>query len=121
MITLVNPHSVMSVLGGTATVPYDKCVILPLSFDGIKQRITGTLRLSSTSNPTMQPIFGTLSIDVPTATLTVEVGQLDFYRKITLSNPQSTAILAQIEAAQAEVENGLVTLGLVSGVRTPGV
>jgi hypothetical protein len=70
----------------------------------------------------MQPISGSLTINLPGGNeCIVEVAQLDFYRRVVLSSPQATAVLAQIETAQAALENGLVSLGLIAGVRTPGV
>mgnify|MGYP001617581131 CR=1 FL=1 len=121
MITLTTPHEVNSVLGGNAPIPYNKLVLGPFTMDGVAQTVRGTLRLTSTSTPTMQPITGSLQISVPSAELIIEVQQLDFYRRIVLTSAQNTAILNQIETAQAQLENGLVTLGVVAGVRTTGV
>lgn len=120
MITLTTPHEINSILGGTAPVPYNKLVLAPFTMDAVSQMVSGTLRLTSTTSPTMQPIVGTLRINVPAAELIIEVPQLDFYRRVVTSSGQNTAILAQIEAAQAALENGLVSLGVVSGVRTVG-
>lgn len=121
MITLTTPPSINSVLGGSAPVAYGKLVIGPFSMDGVTQTITGNLRLTSTANPTMQPILGSLRVSVPSAEVIVEVAQLDFYRKITTNSSQNTALLAVIETAQQQLENGLITLGVIAGVRTAGV
>jgi hypothetical protein len=121
MITLTVPHQVNSVLGGNVPVNYDKLVLGPFVMDGVTQTINGTLRLTSTAVPAMQPIIGTLRISVPTSELVIEVQQLDFYRRIVLSSGQNTAVLGQIEAAQAQLENGLVSLGVIAGTRTAGV
>jgi hypothetical protein len=121
MITLTTPHEVNSVLGGAAPVAYNKLVLGPFTMDGVTQTITGTLRLTSTSTPTMQPIMGRVQISVPAAEVIVEVAQLDFYRRIVTTSAQNTAILNQIEAAQAQLENGLVSLGVVAGTRSAGV
>ena len=104
MITLTTPADVNSVLGGNAPISYNKLVLGPFTMDGVTQMITGTLR-----------------INVPAAELLIEVAQLDFYRRIVLSSAQNTAILAQIEAAQAQIENGLITLAVIAGTRTAGV
>ena len=121
MITLTTPHTINSVLGGNAPVPYDKLVLGPFTMDGVGQTINGVIRMTSTSVPQMQPIMGTLRISVPSATLTVEVTQFDFYRQITTSSAQNNAILAIIEAAQSGIESGLIGLGVIAGVRTAGV
>jgi hypothetical protein len=121
MITLTTPHAINSVLGGDAPVPYNKLVLGPFTMDGVTQVVTGTLRLTSTTSPQMQPITGTLRISVPNAGVTVEVAQLDFYRQITTNSGQNTGILNIIEAAQSQLETGLINLGIISGVRTAGV
>lgn len=120
MITLTSPAQINSVLGGNAPVGYDKLVLSPFQMDAVTQIITGTLRLTSTASPTMQPITGTLRISVPSAELVIQVEQLDFYRRLTLTSPQNTSVLGIIETAQAGIENGLVSLGVIAGVRTSG-
>lgn len=121
MITLTTPNQINSVLGGNAPIAYNKLVLGPFTMDGVLQTITGVLRMTSTANPTMQPITGTVRINVPGAEVIIEVPQLDFYRRVVTSGAQNTAIIAQIEAAQAQVENGLITLGVIAGVRAAGV
>jgi hypothetical protein len=121
MITLTTPTEINSVLGGSAPIAYNKLVLGPFTMNGVEQTISGVVRLTATSAPTMQAITGALRINVPSAELVIEVPQLDFYRRIVLSGAQNTAILNQIEAAQAQIENGLVSLGVVSGTRTAGV
>jgi len=53
--------------------------------------------------------------------LQLDVPQLDISTKLTLTSPQATALLGNIETAQAALENGLISLGVVAGVRTAGV
>lgn len=120
MITLTTAPQINSILGGSAPVAYNKLVIGPFAMDPVLQTITGQLRLTSTSTPTMQPIIGSLSISVPSATVKVEVPQLDFYRQITTTSPQNTSILGWIEAAQAQIENGLIAVSIIAGTRTSG-
>lgn len=120
MITLTTAPSINSILGGSAPIAYNKLVIGPFTMDPVNQTITGSLRLTSTLNATMQPIVGTLTISVPTATVKVEVAQLDFYRQITTTSPQNTSILGWIEAAQAQIENGLIAVAVIAGTRSAG-
>ena len=120
MITLTTPHDINSILGGNAPVPYNKLVISPFTMDPVGQSLAGTLRLTSTTTPSMQPITGTLRVGATAAELIIEVPQLDFYRRLDLTGPQRTAILNQIEAAQAQLENGLVLLGVIAGIRSTG-
>lgn len=121
MITLTTPPQINSVLGGDAPVPYNKLVLGPFTMDGVTQVINGSLRLTSTTNPQMQAITGSLRISVPSATITVEVAQLDFYRQITTNSGQNDAILGIIETAQGQLETGLINLGVIGGTRSAGV
>lgn len=122
MITLTTPKEINSVLGGNAPVAYNKLVLGPFTMNGVDQTIIGTLRLTSTSTPSMQPITGTVRINIPGGNeLIIEVPQLDFYRRIVLTSPQATSVINQIEAAQAQIENGLISLGVIAGTRTAGV
>lgn len=120
MITLTTPAQINSVLGGSAPVDYNKLVLSPISFDAVSQTVRADLRLTATSNASMQAITGTLRISVPSAELIVEVPQLDFYRRVVTNSAQNTAILAIIETAQKGIEDGLVSLGVIAGVRSAG-
>lgn len=120
MITLTVAQVVKSQLGGNATENYQKLVISPFTMDPVNQTVTAQIRLTSTSTPAMQPITGTLRISVPSSELVIEVQQLDFYRRLVLSSGQNTAILNQIETAQAALENGLITLAVIAGTRSAG-
>src|SRR5688572_7241082 len=99
MITLTTPAQINSVLGGNAPVGYDKLVLSPFTMDPVQGTVHGTLRLTSNASPDMQAITGTLSI--VGSTLIVEVAQLDFYRRITLSAGQRTSVTGIIANAQA--------------------
>ena len=122
MITLTTPPEINSVLGGNAPVGYNHLVIAPFSLDPftLQNGVRGTIRLTSTVNPQMQPITGTLTINASVGTLTIDVAQLDFYRQVQLSGPQITAVLAIITNAQNALEAGLVSLGVIAGVQSPG-
>lgn len=120
MIALTTPPQINSVLGGNVPVGYDKFVISPFSMDAVGQTISGTVRMTVSSTPSMQPITGTMRISIPAAELVIEVPQLDFYRRIVLSGAQTTAVANWIETAQAQIENGLLSVAVVSGTRSAG-
>ena len=119
MITLTTPAQINSVLGGNAPVGYDKLVLTPFTITPLDSSISGKLRLTSTTNPEMQEIVG--SLQIRSGELVVEVGQLDFYRRIQLSAAQITSVTNIIRNAQNGIESGLVTLGVISGVQATGV
>jgi hypothetical protein len=83
--------------------------------------VTGNLRLTSTASPDMQPIVGTLRINLATGELVVDVAQLDFYRRVTLAAAQRTSVQNIIGTAQNSLESGLVSLGVVAGTQSAGV
>jgi len=122
MITLTTPRALQIVLGGATSVNYNKLVVGPFTEDGITQKVSATLVLTATASVLASPILGTLTIDIPGGNkLKLEVPQLDISTTITLTSPQATAIINAIESAQAALENGLITLGVVAGTRSAGV
>lgn len=122
MITLTNPVAVNSVLGTTATnVNYEKLVLAPLTFDAVGQVISGTCRLTSTSTPAAPPIMGSFVASVPAGDFVLRLDQGHHVAKrLLLTGPQAAAITANIETAQAAIENGLISLGVVAGTRSAG-
>lgn len=120
MITLTTPAQINSVLGGTSPVAYDHLIISPLTHDPMSLSVTGTIRMTSTAAPDMQPITGRLSVDASKGVLEVEVSQLDFYRRIKMSAGQITAVMGMISAAQNAVEAGLISMGVIAGIQSTG-
>ena len=121
MITLTIAKQVNSVLGNEAAlVGYDRLVISPLTFDPQALTIRGTIRLTSIASPDMQPIIGSLDINTSQGKLQIEVQQIDFYRRITLSGGQITTINGLITNAQNSIESGLITLGVIAGTQSTG-
>jgi hypothetical protein len=120
MITLTTPSQINSILGGNAPVSYDKLVVSPMNFNPVDQTIVGQIRLTSTADPAMDAVTGSLRVDVSKSELLIDVPQVDFRRRIVLSAGQKTSVLSMIESAQASVENGLVALAVISGTRSAG-
>ena len=121
MVTLTIPHQIRSKLGANDTVDYDKFVVSPFTFNPVDQLINASIRITSSTNPSMTPVIGSLIINVASSTLEIGVQQLDFYRRIILSSAQNNAILTIIRDAQNSIESGLITLGLVEGIQSSGV
>jgi hypothetical protein len=112
MITITNPATVNSILGGNAPVGYSKLV---------ERTITGELRLTSTTSPEMPVIQGRLSIQLNTGILEISVQQLDFYRKLGMTAPQIATVQGWITNAQNAIEAGLISVNVVAGVQAAGV
>lgn len=120
MIALTNPALVNSVLGGTDTVGYDKFVLSRIQYDTGDLSARCTIEITSTAAPTMQPLHGSLLITTANATLEIQVPQLDFYRKITLTGPQNSALQGYIRDTQNSLETGLINIGLIDGTQQTG-
>jgi hypothetical protein len=127
MITLTTPAQVNSVLGGSTLVGYDHMVLSPITYDTVNQTIAATIRLTSTANPNMQVITGTMFVSAATFTsdttgkLEVTVEKLDFYRRVALSAAELEAVVGMVQSAQNSVEAGLVGLGVIAGTQSTGV
>lgn len=119
MITLTTPPVVRSVLGGNTTVSYDRFVLSQVVHDPVAQTINGLVRLTSTAEPTMNPITGRFRLSG--TILEIDVEQLDFYRRLTLTTQQRDVYRAWITQAQDQVEAGFVSLGVVAGAQSSGV
>lgn len=120
MITLTTPASINSVLGGNSPVAYPKLVLVPMNLDPINRTISATVRITSTTNPDMQPIMGTLNINAVSGLLEIGVPQLDFLRRVSLNASQKTAVETIINNAQNAMESGLITLGVIAGTQSTG-
>ena len=120
MITLTTAPAVNSVLGGSSTVSYNKMVLASITYDVVAMTINAGVKITSTAEPSMQPVSGTLKINTATAVLTIEVQQLDFYRQIVLTGPQNTNVQGMITNAQNALEAGLISVGVVAGTQAPG-
>jgi hypothetical protein len=120
MITLTNAPLINSILGGVATVAYDKLILSAITHDPVTMTTNARIKITSTAEPTMQAVYGTLLINTATAVLTIEVQQLDFYRQITLTGPQNTTAQSFITNTQNALEDGLITLGVIDGTQAVG-
>lgn len=120
MITLTTPPVVNSVLGGNSPVSYNKFVLSSITYDTVNMQVSATVRLTSTTAPSMQAVTGNLKINTATAVLTIEVSQLDFYKQVTLTGPQNTSVQSFITNAQNALESGLISVGVVAGTQAQG-
>lgn len=120
MITLTTPSQVNSVLGGNAPIGYNQQVLSPITINPTTRRVDAQIRLTSQSNPEMDVIFGSLSIDLGPGILLIKVEQLNFQRRVQLSAGQIASVQTIINNAQNALEAGLISLGIVAGVQSTG-
>lgn len=120
MITLTTVPQVQSVLGGNTPVGYDKFVVASVTHDMMGKVITAQLRLTSTTNSQMEALPGTLVIRHASSEVLLTIDHPSFRRRLLLSSPQVTAVQTNLDACQADLENALISLGVVAGVRTAG-
>jgi hypothetical protein len=123
MITLTTPKVVNTVLGGSTTVNYDKVVITNLTYDILLKRINGQIKLVCTADSSQTPILGTIQI-YPNANpqiAQVDFPSLPFTRTVGLNAGQITSVLGWFDTVQAQVESGLVSVGIIAGTQSTGV
>lgn len=118
MITLTNPFKILDVLGGLATVDYETVVIVSLNVDTERDSATGRLELRSSalSRPNVPGSLRILTNVDPS--IVVEFPDLGYFKKVSLSGAQASTVSSVLQAFQADVESGLVSLGLVAGVQS---
>lgn len=119
MITLTTPPAIKTVIGGSTTTTYDKLILSQITYDTVARTVNGLIRLTSTAAPDMTPMSGRFKIQG--TLLEVEVEQLDLYRRVTLTAGQRDAVYGYITAAQSQLENGFVSLGVIAGIQADGV
>lgn len=122
MITLTTPQTVKTVLGGSATVGYDKVVLTQITYDPVQQTIRAGVILSASADASQTPLQGSLLIIAQgTGSVELQIGDILFRRKLNLTAAQQTAVQGWITASQNQVEQGLVSIGLISGNQSNGV
>jgi hypothetical protein len=122
MITLATPSTVPTTLGGTGKTNYDRLDITTLMFDVVNKTVSGQCQLLSSADPQAAPISGSYNIPTTgTAPLNVAIPSLGFFASLTPTTAQQATVQSWIQAAQTQVEAGLVALAVVAGVQSPGL
>ena len=119
-ITLTTPAQINSVLGGSVLIDYDHVVLAPISIDRVANIIIATVRLTSSTNPDMEVINGSLNINAGSGILIFTVPQLDMVRKMQLSAGQVTAVIGIMSNAQDALESGLIGISVIDGIQSTG-
>ncbi len=119
-ITLTTPPSLNNTLGGSTSVSYDHVVMSPLSFDAVNKTISGTARITASASPKADVVTGTLRIDISKNILVFNIEQLDLIHKSELSPAQIIAVQGMLDDAQASIEAGLVSIGVIDGIQSVG-
>ena len=119
-ITLTTASQVNTLLGGSSTVAYDHVVISPLTFNPVNNTINGTVRLTSSTEPDMDVITGSLVIDNGTGSLLIDISQLDIRRKMQLSPAQILSVQGIMNNSQDSIESGLIGVGVIDGTQSTG-
>jgi hypothetical protein len=120
VITLTNPIPVVLALGGNTNALYNITVLAPLTADVVRQTCAGTVRITSSANPEMQPVLGSLVIDTNAATVQLRIDKFDYDRTITLNASGITYVRNAMATFQQALETGLVNIGMVTGVASAG-
>jgi hypothetical protein len=122
LISLTTPIAVKSVLGGSATVNYDKVVIDHISYSPTQQTIGAAITLSASADPGQTPLLGNLLIVAQgQGYIDVQIPDLPFHRRIALTAGQQTTVQGWISAAQNQVELGTISVGVMAGTQSAGI
>ena len=119
-ITLTTPSQINSVLGGSVLIDYDHVVFSPINIDRANNKLSASIRMTSSASPNMDVINGTLTVDAGTGQLVFLIQQLDMLRKMQLSAAQITAVIGIMSDAQDSLESGLITIGVIDGMQQTG-
>ncbi len=119
-ITLTTPPSILTVLGGSTLATYDHVVLSPMTLSPTDLTINASVRLTSSADPEMDVVNGSVSINGSSGQLIFTVSQLDMIRKMQLTGGQITAVLGIISDAQDALESGLITVGAIDGTQSTG-
>jgi hypothetical protein len=123
MITLTTSKAVPIVLGGSATVNYDKLVVTSIGYDTISKTISGNCKVVCTLDAAQTPYLGTYTIfpQASPATISISIPSFPFNRTVNLTAGQITAVLGWFDTVQAQIEGGFITVGEVAGTQSTGV
>lgn len=122
MITLTTPIAVPNSLGGTSATNYDRMDILQILADPQASNISAKVKLYSSANPTQPEVDGQLTIAAQgNLQLVIQVPYFRFYAAVTLTSSAAAAVNGWIQALQNNIEQGLITEGVVTGTQATGV
>ena len=121
MITLTTPHPLSVVLGSAETVGYDKLVMDSVQHNPVQRSIRSQFRLMATASPEMPIVQGRADIDLPTGKMLFEIEPLRIRRVMKLTSGQVAAAQSWIDAGQKNIEDGLISIGVISGTRANGI
>ncbi len=122
MITLTDSKQVNSILGNNAAlVNYNRFVLHPITWHTKSAQVTAGIVLTSTVSPDMTPIAGALNINLTTGVLEIGIGQVDFFRRVTLSGPQISTVQGWMNSSQNSLEQGLIDIAAIAGTQSVGV
>lgn len=121
MIILTNAEKVRSSLGSdtTADVAYNNCTFGSLIMDPLTPIITGSLRVWPSADTTQPPVSGNVVLDLNKGIATLDIIPLGIATKRTLNSNQITAITNIMSKAIKDVEQGLISGGMIAGTMAP--
>jgi len=116
-ITLTNSVPQASILGGTATIAYDTVQITSVTMDTLSNTVTANVRLVSSGTPSAPALLGQYTVVPGSLVASMEVGTLRFQQSKSLSGAQASAVAAAVLAVKNDIEQTMITFGLVAGTR----
>ena len=114
-VVLTIPEAVPSQLGGNATVDYDRVRTLSIMVSPVDNSVVMQFELYASSDAARPPFPGTYIVRNGVAS--IEVEGVRKHTGVTLTNPQNNSVANAIDSHVAQVENSMISFGLVPGVQ----
>jgi hypothetical protein len=116
-VVLTIPELVRSEVGGPDTVAYDRIRTISVEVTPSGNFISMQFELFVFGDNSKPPYAGTYEIDVDGLIAYIRIDRLNFDTGVNLTPPQATAIINQINDHVANVEDSMITLGVVDGTQ----
>lgn len=116
-VVLTIPEQVKAEVGGTATVNYDRIRTTSITVEPQNNTIEMRFELFVSTDAAMPAYVGTYVIDAAAQTASIRIDRLGFEAGITLTTPQTNSVINNINAHVQNVENSMITFGVVDGTQ----
>ncbi len=116
-IVLTLPESVRSELGAATTVNYDRIRTLSVRVEPGSDILVANIEIFASSDAAQPAYRGTYTVDANAGTATLRIDRLGFETGLTLSPGQRTAVITNIDQHRDNVENSMISFGVVDGTQ----
>ena len=116
-VLLTIPEAVRSEIGGTGTVNYDKIRTISIEVRPGDNTVVARIEIFASSDAAQPAYAGTYTLDATASTAKLEIPGLGFQTGLTLSGAQATSVIDSIDAHRDNVEDSMISFGVVDGTQ----